>query len=50
MTFEAVAPIVDRSVVPTRQLASRARRTIGGRHISSGRSVILARANQADSI
>jgi RNA polymerase sigma-70 factor, ECF subfamily len=30
MTFEEIAPIVDRSVVATRQLASRARRTVQG--------------------
>ncbi len=30
MTFEEIAPVVDRSVVATRQLASRARRTVRG--------------------
>jgi len=30
MTFEEIAPIVDRSVVATRQLASRARRQVRG--------------------
>src|SRR5216683_3001283 len=30
MTFEEIAPVVDRSVVATRQLASRARRTVQG--------------------
>ena len=30
MTFEEIAPIVDRSVVATRQLASRARRRVQG--------------------
>jgi len=30
MTFEEIAPIVDRSIVATRQLASRARRTVQG--------------------
>jgi DNA-directed RNA polymerase specialized sigma24 family protein len=29
MTFEEIAPVVDRSVVATRQLASRARRRVG---------------------
>jgi RNA polymerase sigma factor (sigma-70 family) len=31
MTFEEIAPVVDRSVAATRQLASRARRTVQGR-------------------
>jgi hypothetical protein len=30
MTFEEIAPVVDRSVVATRQLASRARRRVQG--------------------
>jgi RNA polymerase sigma factor (sigma-70 family) len=30
MTFEEIAPVVDRSLVATRQLASRARRTVQG--------------------
>jgi RNA polymerase sigma factor (sigma-70 family) len=35
MTFEEIAPIVDRSVVATRQLASRARRRVQGQAPSS---------------
>src|ERR1700694_4701871 len=38
MTFEEIAPIVDRSVVATRQLASRARRRVQGQAPTSGSS------------
>jgi RNA polymerase sigma-70 factor, ECF subfamily len=36
MTFDEIAPIVDRSVVATRQLASRARRRVQGQAPASG--------------
>jgi hypothetical protein len=35
MTFEEISPIVDRSVVATRQLASRARRQVRGQALTS---------------
>ena len=38
MTFEEIAPIVDRSVVATRQLASRARRRVQGQAPASERT------------
>src|SRR5512132_3218339 len=36
MTFEEIAPVVDRSVVATRQLASRARRRVQGQAPATG--------------
>jgi hypothetical protein len=57
MTFEEIAPVVDRSVVATRQLASRARRRVQGgapvaeRDLSQQRRVVdafMAAAQKGD--
>jgi RNA polymerase sigma-70 factor (ECF subfamily) len=39
MSFDEIAPIVDRSVVATRQLASRARRRVQGRAVDGNRDL-----------